>query len=62
MKTYKGCKIPEDLYYDIENQVWYKIEQDGLVRVGATDVGQTRAGKMVKKVFQKYFPFDRLPT
>ncbi len=44
---YKGCNIPEDLYYDIENQVWYRIEADGTVRVGATDVGQTRAGRMV---------------
>jgi glycine cleavage system H protein len=46
-KVYKGCKIPLDLYYDIENQVWYKLEPDGTVRVGATDIGQTRAGKMV---------------
>ncbi|MCS7262983.1 MAG: glycine cleavage system protein H [Aquificaceae bacterium] len=45
--TYKGCRIPEDLYYDIENQVWYKVEEEGTVRVGATDVGQTRAGRMV---------------
>ncbi|SHK28463.1 glycine cleavage system protein H [Thermocrinis minervae] len=44
---YKGCNIPEDLYYDIENQVWYRIEPDGTVTVGATDVGQTRAGRMV---------------
>ncbi len=44
---YKGCKIPPDLYYDIENQVWYKLEPDGTVRVGATDIGQTRAGRMV---------------
>ncbi|WP_448584349.1 glycine cleavage system protein GcvH [Thermocrinis sp.] len=47
MGTYKGCKIPEGLYYDIDNQVWYELRQDGLVRVGATDIGQTRAGKMV---------------
>ncbi len=44
---YKGCKIPPDLYYDIENQVWYKLEPDDIVRVGATDIGQTRAGRMV---------------
>jgi len=47
METYKGCKIPKELYYDIENQVWYRLEEDGTVRVGATDVGQTRAGRMV---------------
>jgi len=47
METYKGCKIPRELYYDIDNQVWYEVRQDGLVRVGATDIGQVRAGKMV---------------
>ncbi len=47
METYKGCKIPQELYYDIDNQVWYEVRQDGLVRVGATDIGQVRAGKMV---------------
>jgi glycine cleavage system H protein len=47
METYKGCKIPKELYYDIENQVWYRLEEDGTVTVGATDVGQTRAGRMV---------------
>ena len=47
METYKGCKIPKELYYDIENQVWYRLEEDGTVSVGATDVGQTRAGRMV---------------
>ena len=45
--SYKGCKIPKDLYYDIENQVWYRLEPDGTVVVGATDIGQTRAGRMV---------------
>ncbi len=45
--VYRGCRIPLDLYYDIENQVWYRLEPDGSVRVGATDIGQTRAGRMV---------------
>ncbi|MCS7083759.1 MAG: glycine cleavage system protein H [Aquificaceae bacterium] len=43
----KGCKILSHLYYDIENQVWYRLEEDSSVTVGATDIGQTRAGKMV---------------
>lgn len=44
---YRGCQVPEDLYYDVENQVWYRVETDGSVIVGATDIGQTRAGRMV---------------
>ncbi|MDM7266981.1 MAG: glycine cleavage system protein H, partial [Aquificaceae bacterium] len=57
--SYKGCKIPKDLYYDIENQVWYRLEQDGTVVVGATDIGQTRAGRMVNvriKAVGKHVP------
>ena len=59
---YKGCNIPEDLYYDVENQVWYRIEEDGTVRVGATDIGQTRAGIMVNvriKPVGKHVPLGK---
>lgn len=59
MEVYRGCKIPKELYYDIENQVWYRLEEDGTVTVGATDVGQTRAGRMVNvriKAVGKHVP------
>lgn len=58
-ENYKGCRIPLDLYYDIENQVWYRLEPDGTVTVGATDIGQTRAGRMVNvriKAVGKHVP------
>ncbi len=44
---YQGCVIPKDLYYDIENQVWLKVNEDGSVTMGLTDVGQTRAGRLL---------------
>jgi len=44
---YQGCVIPKDLYYDIENQVWAKVNEDGTVTLGLTDVGQTRAGRLL---------------
>jgi len=44
---YQGCVIPKDLYYDIENQVWLKVEENGTVTMGLTDVGQTRAGRLL---------------
>jgi len=47
VEEYRGCKIPKDLYYDIENQVWFRINEDGTVTVGVTDVGQSRAGKII---------------
>ncbi len=47
LHEYKGCKFYEDLYYDIDNQVWFRIEDDGTVTVGATHIGQARAGKII---------------
>jgi len=39
VEEYRGCVIPEDLYYDIENQVWFRVNDDGTVTVGVTDIG-----------------------
>ncbi|HIQ48224.1 MAG TPA: glycine cleavage system protein H [Aquifex aeolicus] len=47
VEEYRGCVIPEDLYYDIENQVWFRVNEDGTVTVGVTDIGQARAGKII---------------
>jgi len=46
MKEYKGCKIPEELYYDLEYHVWVKIEND-IAIVGATDPAQAYAGELL---------------
>jgi len=47
VEEYRGCIIPKDLYYDIENQVWFRVNEDGTVTVGVTDIGQARAGKII---------------
>ncbi|NPA32368.1 MAG: glycine cleavage system protein H [Aquificae bacterium] len=47
VEEYRGCAIPPDLYYDIENQVWFRVNEDGTVTVGVTDIGQARAGKII---------------
>ncbi len=44
---YNGCIIPKDLYYEIENQIWVRVNEDGTVTLGLTDVGQVRAGKLL---------------
>ncbi len=44
---YQGCMIPKELYYDIENQVWLRVNEDGTVTMGLTDIGQTRAGRLL---------------
>lgn len=44
---YNGCIIPLDLYYEIETQTWVKVNEDGTVTMGLTDVGQVRAGRLL---------------
>ena len=38
MPTVKGCNLPDDLLYDVENQIWFKELGDGTVRVGMTAI------------------------
>ncbi|SMC03321.1 glycine cleavage system H protein [Sulfobacillus thermosulfidooxidans DSM 9293] len=55
MAEIQGCDIPEDLYYDIENNVWVRkesIESTGneegeVVSVGMTDPAQTLSGRIL---------------
>jgi len=58
---YYGCDIPEDLFFDIERDVWVRFEGGpsapsagrGLAVLGMTDVAQTRGGKLVSITFKK---------
>ena len=46
MAEYRGCLLPEELYYDLD-YVWLRQGNDGLVTVGVTDPAQTMGGKIV---------------
>jgi glycine cleavage system H protein len=48
---YYACDIPEDLYYDIERDVWIRFEGEVAV-LGMTDVAQTRCGKFAAVSFR----------
>lgn len=48
---YYACDIPEDLYYDIEHDVWIRFEGDVAV-LGMTDVAQTHCGKIAAISFR----------
>ena len=48
---YYACDIPEDLYYDIERDVWIRFEGDQAV-LGMTDIAQTRCGKIAALSFR----------
>ncbi len=52
MGVYRGCDIPETLFYDVERDVWARFEADGLVTLGMTDPAQTRCGKVVSIRFK----------
>ena len=47
-----ACDIPEDLYYDVERDVWIRFEMDTAV-LGMTDVAQTRCGKIAAISFRE---------
>lgn len=42
-----GCEFRAELYYDDLYQIWVKLEDDGTMTVGMTDISQTIAGKIL---------------
>ena len=47
MPTVRGCNLPDDLLYDVENNIWYRDNGDGTVTVGMTSVAAAMAGQLV---------------
>lgn len=47
MARVNDCNIPEELYYNIDKHVWARIEPDGIVTMGITDVAQHMAGRIL---------------
>jgi glycine cleavage system H protein len=43
----KNCNLPDDLYYNVENNVWAKKEADGTVTIGMTAYACALAGEIV---------------
>ncbi len=42
-----GCEFRPELYYDDLFQIWVRVEDDGTLSVGMTDISQTIAGKIL---------------
>jgi len=53
VNAWRGCEIPWGLWYDVPRDVWLDPLADGSVRLGLTDVAQTRAGKLLAILFKK---------
>jgi glycine cleavage system H protein len=47
MGAVRGCNIPEDLSYNVDNNVWARREADGTVTVGLTSYACSLAGEVV---------------
>jgi len=47
MTAVRGCDVPEDLYYNVENNVWARREADGSITVGMTAYACSLAGNIV---------------
>jgi glycine cleavage system H protein len=47
MGAVRGCEIPEDLNYNVENNVWARQESDGSVTIGMTSYAGSLAGQIV---------------
>ncbi len=46
MAEYRGCELPEDLWYDLD-YLWVRPNPDGTFTLGLTDPAQTMAGRVV---------------
>jgi glycine cleavage system H protein len=57
MPTVRGCNLPDDLLYDVDNHIWFKELPDGNVKLGMTTIATAMAGQLVaftpKKVGRK---------
>ena len=47
MPNVRGCHLPDDLLYDVENHIWFKEPGDGKVRLGMTTIATAMAGQLV---------------
>jgi len=50
---HRGCEIPDDLFYDVDHDVWVRFEDGGDVTLGMTDPAQSRCGKLVNIRFKR---------
>ncbi len=54
MVEYRGCELPEDVWYDLD-YLWVRpdAEAEGTFTVGLTDPAQTMAGRVVSVLLRK---------
>ena len=43
----RGCVLPLNLHYAVDNHTWVVVDEDGVATVGMTDVAQNMAGPLL---------------
>jgi glycine cleavage system H protein len=60
MTDVRGCHLPDDLLYDVDNHIWVREMGDGKIKLGMTTIATAMAGQLVaftpKKVGRKVRP------
>ena len=47
MPNVRGCHLPDELLYDVENHTWFQETGDGNVKIGMTTSATAMAGQLV---------------
>ncbi len=47
MASVRGCTLPDELLYDVPNNIWYRDNGDGTLTLGMTAVAVAMAGQLV---------------
>ena len=47
MPDVRGCHLPDELLYDVDNHIWFRELGDGTVKLGMTTVATAMAGQLV---------------
>ena len=47
MANVRGCNLPDDRLYDVDNHIWFTEVGDGTVKIGMTTVATAMAGQLV---------------
>ena len=47
MPSVRGCHLPDDLLYDVENHIWFRETGDGNIKLGMTTIATAMAGQLV---------------
>lgn len=53
MPSVRGCNLPDDLLYDVENHIWFSEVGDGTVKIGMTTIATAMAGELVSVTMKK---------